>query len=135
MHINLQSLINKKTLIISFLILLTISLRFYNLEQTFSFHAEYNYKLWAIKEVAFDHKLRLIGIEAVSYLHHLHYPPLALYIFAIPLLLSQANPLSIEIFLILINGLNVVLTFILGWNLGGNKLAFFSSIIYSCSFL
>ena len=74
------------------LFLLTVFLRIYRIEEKFIFHAEYNYKLWPIKEIIYDKKIRLIGIEAVSYLHHLHYPPLALYIFAPMLYLSGANP-------------------------------------------
>lgn len=123
----------KEITILIFLFLLTIFLRGYRIQETFNFNAEYNYKLWAIKEVAFDHKIRLIGIEAVSYLHHLHYPPLMLYIFSPLLIISKANPLSIEIFLILVNGMNSILVYFFLKNLLGKKGAFLGGIVYATS--
>ena len=116
------------------LFLLTVFLRIYRIEEKFIFHAEYNYKLWPIKEIIYDKKIRLIGIEAVSYLHHLHYPPLALYIFAPMLYLSGANPISIEISLIFLSGLTAVLVLYLGIKILGLKVGLLASLIYAISF-
>lgn len=116
------------------LFLLTVFLRFYKIEEKFVFHAEYNYKLWPVKEIIYDHKIRLIGIEAVSYLHHLHYPPLALYIFAPILYLSDANPISIEISLIFLSGFTAVLILYLGTKVLGLRVGLLASLIYAVSF-
>src|SRR3989344_1392470 len=116
------------------LFLLTVFLRIYKIDEKFIFHAEYNYKLWPIKEIIYDHKIRLIGIEAVSYLHHLHYPPFALYIFAPILYLSGANPISIEISLIFLSGLTAVLVLYLGIKILGLKVGLLASLIYAISF-
>lgn len=116
------------------LFFLTVFLRIWQIEEKFNFNAEYNYKLWPIKEIIYDKKIRLIGIEAVSYLHHLHYPPLALYIFAPILYLSNANPLSIEIALIFLSGVTVVLIFYLGYKLFGTNVGLFAGLIYGISF-
>lgn len=124
----------KEIAILIFLFTLTIFLRVYRIQETFNFNAEYNYKLWAIKEVAYEHKLRLIGIEAVSYLHHLHYPPLMLYIFSLPLLFTQANPISIEYLLIMLNGINVILIYFFIKNILGKNGAFLGGTIYALSF-
>ena len=113
---------------------LTVFLRIYRIEGKFNFNAEYNYKLWPIKEIVYDKKIRLIGIEAVSYLHHLHYPPLALYIFAPVLYLGKANPLSIEVALIFLNGITSILIFYLGAKLFGLKTGLFAGLIYALSF-
>src|SRR3989344_1088915 len=116
------------------LFLLTVFLRIYKIDEKFIFHAEYNYKLWPIKEIIYDHKIRLIGIEAVSYLHHLHYPPFALYIFAPILYLSGANPISIEISLVFLNGLTAVLVLYLGTKVFELKVGILASLIYAISF-
>lgn len=116
------------------LFLLTVFLRIYKIEEKFIFHAEYNYKLWPIKEIIYDHKIRLIGIEAVSYLHHLHYPPLALYIFAPILYLSGANPMSIEISLIFLSGFTTILILYLGTKVLGLRVGLLASLIYTISF-
>ena len=124
----------KKLYLIAILIfLLTVFLRIYKIDEKFVFHAEYNYKLWPIKEIIYDHKIRLIGIEAVSYLHHLHYPPLALYIFAPILYLSGANPISIEISLIFLSGLTAVVVFYLGTKILGLRVGLLASLIYAIS--
>jgi len=117
-----------------FLFLLTIFLRIYQIEDKFSFSAEYNYKLWPVKEILYDHKIRLIGIEAVSYLHHIHYPPLALYIFSLPLMMSGGNPLSIEISLIILSGVTSLLLFYFGTKFHSKLVGAFSGLIYSTSF-
>lgn len=124
-----------KTFIICLLLFsLAVFLRIYKIDGTFSFSAEYNYKLWPIKEIIYDDKIRLIGIEAVSYLHHIHYPPLALYIFAPILYLSQGNPLSIEIALILLSGVTAILLFLLGKETMGVNGGIIASLIYATSF-
>ncbi len=114
--------------------MLTVFLRIYKIEEKFNFNAEYNYKLWPVKEIIYDRKIRLIGIEAVSYLHHLHYPPLALYIFAPILYLAGANPISIEISLIFLNGLTAVLVLYLGTKILGLRVGLLASSIYAVSF-
>ena len=125
----------KKLYLIAILIfLLTVFLRIYKIDEKFVFHAEYNYKLWPIKEIIYDHKICLIGIEAVSYLHHLHYPPLALYIFAPILYLNGANPISIEISLVFLNGLTAVLILYLGTKVLGIGVGLLASLIYAISF-
>src|SRR3972149_928090 len=132
----MKLLLNKKKEIfmLIFLFLLTIFLRGYRIQETFSFNAEYNYKLWPIKEIIYDHKIRLIGIEAVSYLHHLHYPPLALYIFAPILYLNRANPISIEVSLIFLSGLTAVLILYLVTKILSLRVGLLASLIYAISF-
>jgi len=125
----------KKLYLLAILIfLLTVFLRIYKTEEKFIFHAEYNYKLWPIKEIIYDHKIRLIGIEAVSYLHHLHYPPLALYIFAPILYINRANPISIETSLIFLSGLTAVLILYLGTKILSLRVGLLASLIYAISF-
>src|SRR3989344_4344142 len=125
----------KKLYLLAILIfLLTVFLRIYKIDEKFVFHAEYNYKLWPIKEIIYDHKIRLIGIEAVSYLHHLHYPPFALYIFAPILYLSEANPISIELSLIFLSGLTALLVLYLGTKILGLRVGLLASLIYAISF-
>lgn len=121
-------------IIIVIILLTTIFLRAYDLGNKFNFNAEFNYKLLSIKEIIYDHKIRLIGIEAVSYLHHLHYPPLALYIFAPILFASGGNPLSLEISLILLSGVTCVLIFLLTKKIFTKRVATIASILYLGSF-
>lgn len=124
----------RRLTLITLIFLLTIFLRIHDVGRDFSFHAEYNYKLWAIANIVYNHKTPLIGIEAVSYLHHVHYPPLALYMFAPILFVSGGNPLSIENALIFLNGVNAVLLYLLVEKIWSKRPATFASLMYATSF-
>lgn len=126
---------NRKDLLTGFLIFsLTVLLRLYDLENKFVFHAEFNYKLWPVKEIIYDHKLKLIGIEAVSYLHHIHYPPMTLYIFAPIIYFFNGEPLSIEIFIILLSGLTSILLYFLISKVVNKEAGLIGALLYSISF-
>lgn len=126
---------NKKQLIIlAILFFLTVLLRGSRLPETFSFNAEYNYKLWAVKRIVEDRRPTLIGLEAVNYLHHLHYPPFALYFLSPFYILGQGHPFSIEIAEIVLNGVTSIILFLLGKAVIDWRFGVLMSSIYATSF-
>lgn len=116
------------------LIFFTIFLRLYRLEEVFSFNSEYNYKLWPIYRLITEKKLPLIGIEAVSYLHHVHYPPFFIYIFAPILWIGKLNPLSIEIVLTLLSGYTCFILYKLGKAYRDSLFGLTFALFYAFSF-
>ncbi len=122
-------------IIIILLLFLTVALRLYRWEEKFSFNAEYNYKLWPMEKLITERKPTLIGIEAVSYLHHIHYPPLFLYLFSPILRLSNFNPTSIELVLILLSSVTAYIFFLLGNEFRNRDTGYLLTFLYAVSFL
>ncbi len=130
---NLFKFITKYRLLMAFIIAEGLLLRLYHWEERFNFHAELNVKAWTIKNLVVDHQIPLVGIEAVSYLHHLFYPPLFQFLGSIIFYLAHLNPAGMEIFLILLFIPSIILIFVITRKLAGNHAAAIASFIYSYS--
>lgn len=123
-----------KNYLLALLIFCAIFLRLYKIDQRFFFSSESDDKVWPIIKVVVEERPILVGVEAVSYLHHLFYPPFAIYIFAPILALSNLNPLSIEVVLGLLSGLTTYLLYKLGKELFGERTGLLAAFFYTFSF-
>ncbi len=116
------------------IVLLALGLRLYKWDEKFLFNAEYNYKLWPMQNIIENKKIPMIGIEAVSYLHHVHYPPFFLYIFTPILRLFNYNPVTIEMVFICLSGLISYLFFLLGKNIYDIYFGLLLAFLYAISY-
>ncbi len=124
----------KKYLLLIILVFLAVGLRLYRWDEKFSFNAEYNYKLWPMLKIITEKKIPLIGIEAASHMHHLHYPPFFLYIFTPLLWISAYNPAAIELSFIFLSGLTTTVFFLLGRELKNDTTGYLVAFLYAVSF-
>lgn len=120
------------------LIIIGLILRFYKLEERFNFDGELNVKAWtitsALNKLIYHQLPTLVGIEAVSYLHHLFYPPLFIYLGSLIFLAFGGHPLSVEVCLILLSAVSMFLIYRVVYKLKDEKTAFVASLLYAFSF-
>jgi 4-amino-4-deoxy-L-arabinose transferase-like glycosyltransferase len=123
----------KQTLLFLTLFLIAFLPRIYHLEDSFLWDQEQGVVFWTIKKIVVEKKLPLVGQHFLNQETPVFRPPFFAYFSAVPLLLTQNNPLSIEFCLAVIGALTATLIFWVTKKLFDQKAAFFAFLGYAFS--
>lgn len=108
-------------------------LRAYHIDTNLFFGPEQGRDLLEVRNIVLGHNLTLIGSK--TDIDGIFHGPLYYYLAAIPFILSNGNPLFIEIFFLLIQSLGVFLMYMLVKEFFQNKsLAIIATLVYAVSF-
>lgn len=133
---NKLSLLKRNNYWISLLLLglffISFFLRFYKIPENLFFGPEQGIDFLAIRNIAVNHKITLIGAKTdISGVFH---GPIYYYLSVIPFLISSGNPVWISAFFIFINSLTVFLLFYLGKIMFSRRVGIISSVFFTFSF-
>lgn len=124
--------LSKTLIFIVGLFFVAFFLRAYLIPQNLFFGPEQGRDFLAIKNIAINHSLTLIG--AKTDIEGIFHGPIYYYLATLPFLMSSGSPVFVSFFFIAINSLTVFLIYYLGKTLFNKRVGIFSAIIFTFSF-
>lgn len=124
--------LSKTSILIVCLFFIALFLRVYLVPQNLFFGPEQGRDFLAIKNIAINHDLTLIG--AKTDIDGIFHGPIYYYLATFPFLMSSGSPVFVSSFFITINSLTVFLIYCLGKALFNKRVGIFSAIIFTFSF-
>lgn len=124
--------LSKTSIFIVCLFFIAFFLRTYLIPQNLFFGPEQGRDFLAIKNIAINHDLTLIG--AKTDIDGIFHGPIYYYLATLPFLMSRGSPVFVSFFFIAINSLTVFLIYCLGKTLFNKRVGIFSAIIFTFSF-
>lgn len=115
------------------IILLSLFFRFYKLAEFFPFGMDQEYELFLVKNITHGVHIPLIGVNAGD--TGIYLGPIFIYLSVIPYLLFWGNPLGFAFTASATGVLTTIVLFYVVREMFSQKAAYFSSFIYSVSFL
>lgn len=107
-------------------------LRTYLIPENLFFGPEQGRDFLAIKDIAVNHKLTLIG--AKTDIDGIFHGPIYYYVATIPFLMSNGSPFFVSLFFIILSSLTVFLIYFLGKEMFNKRVGMLSAIIFTFSF-
>lgn len=127
-----MKIFSTKSILIVSLFFIAFFLRAYLIPQNLFFGPEQGRDFLAIRNIALNHHLPLIG--AKTDIEGIFHGPFYYYLATIPFLLSAGNPVFVSLFFIVINSLTVFLIYFLGKEMFNKRIGIFSAVIFTFSF-
>lgn len=124
--------LSKALIFIVGLFFVAFFLRAYLIPQNLFFGPEQGRDFLAIKNIAINHNLTLIG--AKTDVEGIFHGPLYYYLATVPFVISDGNPVFMSLFFIVLNSVTVIFIYVLGKELFNKRVGLIAACLFTVSF-